>query len=132
MRGRGLGAFVRSVFGASCLMLAMPAMADDSSQGAALPVIDLQQTDGGVEIVGRITALKAGAFDGEMTIQRRGASGSVSTRQASSVELAVGQSAEIARVSVSHSPGDALHVELILSRDGIAIARAEFTTSPDQ
>lgn len=90
----------------------------------ALALIDVAMQGDSIEIVGSALALTSGQFSGEMTISRKGASGTVSTRQGRELDLAAGAKADIARVSVSHQTGDLLSVTLTLSRDGAVIARS--------
>jgi hypothetical protein len=108
-------------------ILSEPSHASDESSALALIGVDMR--DDGIEVVGTALAAEAGAFKGEMVIDRRGASGSVSTRQSRDVVLAAGEQADIARVAVSYRPGDRLSVTLTLTRDGAVVSKATLSTA---
>lgn len=99
-----------------------------SAESAAFAFIDLRYTDNGIEVLGKALAVADIQVKGEMTISRKGASGSVSTRQGSDLSIAAGKSAEIARVNVSYQAGDQIEVKVILSRDGKIIAQSSLST----
>ncbi len=97
--------------------------------GGAIALIGVTGRDGGIELVGSALAVEGGTFRGDMVIDRRGAGGSVSTRQAGEVVLAPGERADIARVEVSYQPGDRLDVTVTLTRDGVFVAQTTLSTS---
>ena len=103
-----------------------------AADSAALAFIDLNRTDSGIEIAGRVLALTSVQVKGEMTISRKGSAVSVSTRQGSDLTLAAGQSADVARVNVSFQPGDAIDVTVVLSQDGKIISQTTLTTKSHQ
>ena len=107
--------------------LAEPARAGDES--AALALIGVETSDGGIEVVGSAVAVESGTFDGEMVIDRQGASGSVSTRQSRNLVLSAGERADIARVGVSYQAGDRLSVTVTLKRDGAIVSQATLSTA---
>lgn len=109
----------------------LSAMSEDGTGGAAVTVIDIERSAHGVDIVGRAVAFEPGLYRGEMTISRQGASGSVSTRQSREFELAAGETGSIARVGVSHSPGDKLEVTIVLTQNGSVISRSSLTAGGD-
>lgn len=107
----------------------MSEFAHAGEQSVALALIGVNARDGGIEVVGGALAVEAGAFLGEMVIDRQGASGTVSTRQSREVILATGEQADIARVGVSYRPGDRLTVTVILRRDGVVVSEATLLTA---
>lgn len=104
-----------------------PSLAGEESGALALIGVDVRGD--GIELVGTVLAAEAGAFKGEMVIERLGASGSVSTRQSRDVILAAGERADIARVAVSYQTGDRLNVILTLTRDGAFVSKATLSTA---
>lgn len=122
--GRLLACLAWLFFGAT-----MAAQADEANGGSALALVVVEPSESGLEIVGRALAIVTGTVSGEMVIDRRGASGTVSTRQGREIELKAGQTGDIARVGVSFEPGDVLDVSVILSKNGNEIARSSLTTS---
>lgn len=104
-----------------------PAQAGEGS--AALALIGINTRDGSIEVVGGALAVEAGAFLGEMVIDRQGASGTVSTRQSREFILATGEEADIARVGVSYRPGDRLTVTVTLRREGVVVSEATLSTA---
>lgn len=100
-----------------------------AGSGAALAIIDVLKTESGIEIVGKALAMSDAHISGEMVISRKGASGSVSTRQGSDFDLTSGQSVDIARVGVSYVGGDLLEITLTLRQDGVVIAESVLTTT---
>lgn len=100
-----------------------------AGSGAALAIIDVLKTENGIEIVGKALAMSDARISGEMVISRKGASGSVSTRQGSDFDLTSGQSVDIARVGVSYVGGDLLEITLTLRQDGVVIAESVLTTT---
>lgn len=104
----------------------MPVHAAD--EGHALALIGVSKRDSGIEIVGSALALSAGSFSGEMTVAREGAGGTVQTRQGRKFDLAAGESADIARISLSYAAGDKVRVTITLSRNGSVIAETSLNT----
>lgn len=111
---------------AAGMCLAVPAVADE--KGGALALISVDAGKDGIEVVGTALALAAGAFTGEMVIDRKGGAGTVSTRQSRDLTLAAGERADIARVGVSYAAGDRLTVTVKLTRDGATVAQATLST----
>lgn len=95
---------------------------------AALAVIDVVGTPGGIEVVGRAVALTDAKLSGRMSISRQGASGTVSTSQGSELDISAGESADIARVGISFQAGDRLEVTLVLTREGEVVSEAVLRT----
>lgn len=107
---------------------ALPEPSHAGDEGVALALIGVESRADGIEIVGSALAVEAGAFQGEMVIDRQGASGSVSTRQARDFVLAAGERSDIARVGVSYRPGERLRVTVTLRRDGGTVSEATLST----
>jgi len=114
----------------ACL-LGAGALSETSSAGgesAALALVSVETRADGIEIVGSALAVEAGTFEGEMVIDRQGASGSVSTRQARDFVLAAGERSDIARVGVSYQAGERLRVTVTLRRDGNTVSETTLST----
>lgn len=101
------------------------------ASGAGQPSAELllHQTEhgGSLSISASVVATTALHVTGEMTVQRKGRSGTTSTRQAGEFDLVPGVEVLIARISVSHAPGDAVEVVATITRDGEIIARETFS-----
>ncbi|MEP9374473.1 curli-like amyloid fiber formation chaperone CsgH [Mesorhizobium sp. KR1-2] len=113
---------------AAFMSLAVPTIAAAGGDNAVLPMIELRHIDGSLEIVGKALALSDSNVSGELVINRSGQAGTVSSQQGGTLELIAGQVANIAKVNVSYADGDKLDVTLILSRDGIFVARSILST----
>ena len=101
------------------------AMAAESR--TALPMIEVEATENGVAVIGRVVALTDGNYTSRMTIERTGTSGKTATTQGADSLLDAGQTANVARVGLSMAPGDALVVEMVVSADGQRIASTSLT-----
>ncbi len=112
---------------AAGMCLTVPAEADEKS--GALALISVNAGEDGIEVVGTALAIEAGAFKGEMVVDRKGSSGTVSTRQSRDVTLAAGDQADIARVGVSYRAGDQLTVTVTLTRDGALVSEATLSAA---
>lgn len=119
----------RAVLMAAVAGLATTLPGAATAAGAAIAVIDVVKTEGGIEIVGKALAMTDTKISGEMVISRKGASGSVSTRQGSDFDLTEGQSVDIARVGVSYAGGDRLEITVTLKQDGVVIAETALSTT---
>jgi hypothetical protein len=122
---------MRKVAGQVLLMagVCLSGSAHAGENDGALAVISVNPQDSGIEVVGSVLAIDAGLYRGELIIDRQGASGKVSTRQAREVTLAAGATADIARVGISYNSGDDLTVTVKLTRDGAVISRATLSTA---
>ena len=94
------------------------------AESGAFALIEVNARDGGIEIAASALALTAGEYDAEMVIDRRGAGGTVSTRQGRKLSLGDGETGDISRVGVSYQVGDSLVVTVTVKRDGIVIAES--------
>lgn len=118
----------RLALAAFMAVAAVSTVAAAGSDAAVLPMIELRHVGGNLEIVGKALALSDANVSGELVISRSGEGGTVSTRQGGNLELAAGQLANVATVSVSYAGGDRLDVTLTLSRDGSIVARSVLST----
>lgn len=109
--------------GLTAIASALPAMAGDE-QMSALPTIILSNSEGSLSVEAGVLALADGKVDGQMSLDRSGPSGTVSTRQGRSMELAAGESATISQTGISFSPGDTIEISVILTVDGTVIGEA--------
>lgn len=97
--------------------------------GSALAVIDVRNGANGIEVVGRALAITDAKLSGTMVLHREGPSGSVTSSQGSDVELAAGQSADIARVNVNFEDGSRLDIKLTLKQGDVVIAESTLTST---
>lgn len=118
----------RLSFGAGLAWLAGIVLAEPLVAGEALALVDVDIREQGIEVVGTAVAITSGEYQGEMIIDRKGRSGSVSTRQSRDIALSAGERADIARVGVSFQPGDKVTVTVVLRRDGSLISQAILST----
>jgi hypothetical protein len=118
----------RLSFGAGLAWLAGIVLAEPLVAGEALALVDVDIREQGIEVVGTAVAITSGEYQGEMIIDRKGRSGSVSTRQSRDIALSAGERADIARVGVSFQPGDKVTVTVVLRRDGSLISQAVLST----
>lgn len=108
--------------------MVIAARADPASAADALPLISLNPGDGGIEIVASVVAVEAGTVTGDLTIDRRGSSGTVTTRQSRELVLDRGETGQIARTGISFGAEDFLEIRLALSKDGKVIAETLVST----
>lgn len=108
--------------------MVIAAWADPASAADALPLISLNPGDGGIEIVASVVAVEAGTVTGDLTIDRRGSSGTVTTRQSRELVLDRGETGQIARTGISFGAEDFLEIRLALSKDGKVIAETLVST----
>ncbi len=95
---------------------------------SAVAQISLSPAEGSLVIKGSAIGVSVGTVSGELTIDRKGQSGSVVTRQTRTMTLEPGEVADVASVSVSFQPGDEIAVDLVLSENGLVVATASATT----
>ncbi|WP_099864397.1 curli-like amyloid fiber formation chaperone CsgH [Pararhizobium haloflavum] len=100
-----------------------------ADEGPALAAVSIEPGDGGVTIVGRATALEGGRYEARMVIEKSGTSGRTSTRQGAHLDLAAGESADVARVGLSLQAGDSLAVTVEVMEDGAVVSRATTQTT---
>ena len=116
----------------SSLSSVMPHSAAASENDVAIAAVEIRPTDGGLRLEGKAIALSDISVAGAMEIERSGASGNVSTRQASKLDLAAGETGVIASVNVSFSPGDTLKVTVTLREGDTVVSQASVTTGRGQ
>ncbi|MDY8108314.1 curli-like amyloid fiber formation chaperone CsgH [Fulvimarina sp. 2208YS6-2-32] len=108
-------------------LMGQPAAARDAM---ALAAIAVEPGAGAVTIVGQVVALAPGRYGGRLTVDRSGASGTVTSKQGGSAELRAGEVSSMARVDLSLSPGDGLEVSFVVLSDGVEIASSKMTVTP--
>lgn len=127
MRGRFalLASLLLSVAGASSAQDAVAGRVD------VLPQITVVSSPAGdmLTVSASIVAIRAVEVTGEMVVSRKGAAGTVSSRQSRQIALPAGGAAIIAETSVSFAPGDDLDVLATIYKDGIVMSRATLSTS---
>lgn len=109
----------------------LPGNAASGEMPTALAIISIQPRDGGIEIAASALAVTAGELTGELIINRKGGSGTVSTRQSRKLDLAAGESEYIARTGVNFAKGDKLEVNVTLMKGDLLIAESSLTTHGD-
>jgi len=98
------------------------ALAGDAS--CAFAIIDVQPAEAGVTVAARAFALAPLDVEAEMVIERKGKSGTVSTRQGRHLSLQPGTVEDIARTGVNFNDGDIIAVTVLLKRDGVVLAES--------
>lgn len=96
--------------------------------GSAIAVIHVAATKDGIRVVGQALALADAKITGELSVSRKGASGSVTSRQGGELDIAAGQTADLARIAVSYGKGDLLEVRLVLTERGSIVSVATLKT----
>lgn len=94
---------------ASVTLAPVAALGEDDRVTASVAVTSSDET---VTIIGKATASEAGSYRGQMIISKIGQSGRANTTQGGSLELAAGETADIARVGLSMQPGDRIEVSV--------------------
>ncbi|MCP3054450.1 MULTISPECIES: curli-like amyloid fiber formation chaperone CsgH [Aurantimonas] len=110
-RWAAIAGFISLLLG---LTMTNAAMAQGIAKAAALGSIVVTTSETGVKLTGRAAALSDVEVDALMSIEKSGASGRMSTSQGGSFSLKAGESADVATVGISLTPGDKLSVELTL------------------
>jgi hypothetical protein len=118
----------KSLLASAAIGLAAISTAGAASQ-SALAVIDVKNGANGIEVVGRAIAITDAKLSGTMVLHREGPSGSVTSSQGSDVDLAAGQSADIARVNVNFEDGSRLDIKLTLKQGDVVIAESTLTST---
>lgn len=90
----------------------------------AAPVIHVESSDIGVQLVARIVAIESGFYAGHLTISSKGPSGTTSTSQSGRVTLEAGESGDIATVGMSFQTGQTINAQFTLSNDKGEVATA--------
>jgi hypothetical protein len=88
--------------------------------------IALEHSASGIMVVGRVIGVRQGAVNATMTIERSGQSGSVSTSQSGTFDLAAGETADVARTGFSYSPGDRIAISLSVDVGGRIVSESAF------
>lgn len=113
----------------ACLALAEPALAAGGST-TVIPAITVEPDGSGLTISATATALAPVKVSAQLSIERQGRSGNVTTRQSRALDLTKGESGDIARTRVSFGGGDSLEVRVeIRDGDGV-IARTGLALGP--
>lgn len=99
-------------------------------QSPVFAVIDIQPAESGIIISGKAFALSPIKVEAEMVIERKGKSGTVSTRQSRALDLQPGTTEDIARTGVNFGDGDTVAVTILLKHEGVIVA--ESTTTAGQ
>lgn len=113
---KGMSLVLSSVLG----MAAMAPMPADA--GSAIAIIHVAATKDGIRVVGQALALADAKISGELSVSRKGASGSVTSRQGGELAITAGQTADLAQIGVSYSKGDLLEVRLVLTEGGSIVS----------
>lgn len=90
--------------------------------GSAIAIIHVDTTKDGIRVVGQALALADAKISGELSVSRKGASGAVTSRQGGELDIAAGQTADLAQIGVSYNKGDLLEVRLVLSERGSIVS----------
>lgn len=117
---------VHPFFMALALALGITAGPTDGARAetvTVIPVVDVEAGEGTLNISARASAVTPATITAELSIERHGPSGNVSTRQSRQLDLKAGDSGDIARTSVSFDAGDTLEVQVTLRGEGRIIGR---------
>jgi hypothetical protein len=101
------------------------ALAEDA--GSAFAVIDIQPAEAGITVAGKAFSLLSIEVEAEMLIERKGKSGTVSTRQGRVLKLKPGTTENIAQTGVNFGEGDTIAVTVLLKQAGVVVAESTAT-----
>jgi hypothetical protein len=90
----------------------------DRAAPAAVGTIEVSHGSGGLTIKGGALALTDGDFQGTLTIDKEGRSGTMKTSQGGRLSLRAGESGSVARVGLSYQPGDRIDIRLEITSGG--------------
>jgi hypothetical protein len=93
-------------------------------QRVAVASISVTRTDDGLLIGGEVVALAAGHYEATLSISKSGKAGSAKTSQASTLDLAAGQTGMVAQTGLSFAPGDTLDVSLDVTAGGVVVSNS--------
>ncbi|SMC93336.1 hypothetical protein SAMN06297251_11338 [Fulvimarina manganoxydans] len=96
----------------------------DASAAASIAV---SPRDDGLTLIGKAHALTNAEGQARMIVTKTGLSGRVSTTQGGEFALAAGESADVATVGLSTSPGDRLTVDLTLTSGERVLSTSRLT-----
>ncbi len=96
--------------------------ADTAQAGEVVGWMEVNPTDGQVQITGRAWSAEAAKVDYTLQIQRIGRGGNTSTRQGGRADVDPGKVATLSTTSVNIQPQDELAVLLTISSGGQVIA----------
>ena len=116
-------------YGLSLFFSLMSAVAAET---VAVPVIAVSQAEAGtLTIALDIVGLDVAELRAELSVDRKGASGTVTLRQGGSFSIAPEQSVRVGKVSVSFNAGDRLTALATVWQDQTIIATARTSVGPD-
>ncbi|MBS3651487.1 hypothetical protein KEU06_22990 [Pseudaminobacter sp. 19-2017] len=101
------------------------ALAEDV--GPAFAVIDIQPAEAGITVAGKAFSLLPIEVEAEMLIERKGKSGTVSTRQGRALKLEPGTTENIAQTGVNFGADDTIAVTVLLKQAGVVVAESTAT-----
>lgn len=119
----------RLVIVMACL-LPMGALAQSAAQ-TAVPVIVVNAAGDEFQIEGQVDGLATGTVTAELTIEKNGPSGNVSTSQSRRLEVNAGSRDSVARTALSAEQDMRITIELTLIEDGVRIARTKTVLGPE-
>lgn len=125
--GRNAAFVLSSALLAASFFTATPVAAVSLETAAAVATITVGRTDAGLSVTGGALALLAGDYEATMSIDRRGKSGTMKTKQAGKMSLVAGENGNIAKVGLSYQPGDKVDIHLDVSAGGKAVSQAHTT-----
>jgi hypothetical protein len=125
--GRNAAFLLSSALLAAPLFMAAPVAAASLKTAAAVATITVGRTDAGLLVTGSALALSAGDYEATMSIDKRGKSGTMKTKQAGKMSLAAGESGNIAKIGLSYEPGDKVDIRLDVTAGGNAVSQAHTT-----
>ncbi|MEL6549895.1 MAG: curli-like amyloid fiber formation chaperone CsgH [Pseudomonadota bacterium] len=94
------------------------------AETSVVPSIEVAESDGTIELVGKLTALTAASgVSAMMTVERRSSAGALNSSQGRTLDLAPNESANIARVALNMVDGQRLSARLVVRNDTGIIAQ---------
>lgn len=99
---------------------------------SAVPVIDMEATEGGLTVTGIVAGTATGTVEAEMSISRNDGSGTVQTSQSRRIDVTSGSRDTVATTGLSTGPDLHMQVVLTLREDGTVIATSETEIDPSE
>lgn len=108
-------------------LAAGPAVAAD--RVLAIPVIDVESSDGVLTVTAVVNGVEPGTVTGIMTLERTGTSGSVTTNQSQELEVEPGGRYVVATNAISFASVDVAEISLQILQNGTVSSEARLTVN---
>ena len=115
---------------AACLLLPTMSIASET-ENPALALIEISAGSAAISVTASVLALSNAELRAELVVERSGAAGTASLRQAGSFALAAGERVAFGQLNISFAPGDAFLATATVWRGDRIVATAQTKTEPE-